>query len=170
MAGVLVHCGAGISRASTVTIAYLMHSMGVSFREGYRIVKEARPFCHPNEGFVKQLKAYGKQLKARREKRGVDAEYAAMVKQAKVAEQYGHHAASARGGGKAEYAAMVKQVKEAAAADVKVAGKYGGTTKQPKAGGRAAEAQRILAEKQQAGRRRGSKRAAARRTGLNFMG
>lgn len=59
---VLVHCGAGISRASTVTLAYLMHDLRLPLDQAYNLVKSVRPCIHPNPGFVKQLRAYEKQL------------------------------------------------------------------------------------------------------------
>lgn len=54
---VLVHCNAGVSRTSTVTIAYLMQFEGMSFDTAYRFVKEKRPAIQPNAGFRKQLQA-----------------------------------------------------------------------------------------------------------------
>jgi protein-tyrosine phosphatase len=59
---VLVHCGAGISRASTVTIAYLMHDLRLRLDQAYSLVKSVRPCIHPNVGFVRQLRAYEKHL------------------------------------------------------------------------------------------------------------
>ncbi|XP_063377839.1 probable dual specificity protein phosphatase DDB_G0283417 [Cydia fagiglandana] len=54
---VLVHCNAGVSRTSTVAIAYLMQYKGMEFEEAYRLVKEKRPAIRPNDGFKRQLQA-----------------------------------------------------------------------------------------------------------------
>lgn len=55
---VLVHCNAGVSRAASIVMAYLMRHYGMSFDEAFRFVKSKRSFVRPNEGFVKQLKEY----------------------------------------------------------------------------------------------------------------
>ncbi|XP_013197623.1 probable dual specificity protein phosphatase DDB_G0283417 [Amyelois transitella] len=52
---VLVHCNAGVSRTSLVTIGYLMHYYNMIYDEAYRVVKEKRPAIQPNAGFRKQL-------------------------------------------------------------------------------------------------------------------
>ncbi|KAK3931174.1 tRNA pseudouridine synthase-like 1 [Frankliniella fusca] len=52
---VLVHCNAGVSRAPTVVIAYLMTFKGLKFNEASALVKEKRPASKPNAGFVQQL-------------------------------------------------------------------------------------------------------------------
>ena len=44
-----------MSRSSTIVIAHLMLSRGMSLREAHDLVKERRPFIEPNEGFAKQL-------------------------------------------------------------------------------------------------------------------
>ncbi|CAL8096450.1 unnamed protein product [Orchesella dallaii] len=53
---VLVHCNAGISRAPSVVIAYLMQHEYLSFHKAWEEVKTARPVIKPNEGFLKQLR------------------------------------------------------------------------------------------------------------------
>jgi protein-tyrosine phosphatase len=35
---VLIHCFAGVSRSSTITISYLMKQHGMSFTEAYKLV------------------------------------------------------------------------------------------------------------------------------------
>lgn len=52
---VLVHCNAGVSRAATVGIAYLMQYQGMGFDAAYSYVKEKRPAIQPNDGFKKQF-------------------------------------------------------------------------------------------------------------------
>lgn len=51
----LIHCFAGISRSSTIVIAYLMKYKNMRLGEAYDLVKAKRPQIHPNEGFWKQL-------------------------------------------------------------------------------------------------------------------
>ncbi|KAG2377441.1 hypothetical protein C9374_009352 [Naegleria lovaniensis] len=60
---VLVHCAAGISRSSTICIAYLMRKFNITLREAFFIVKKARSTVLPNEGFFKQLLELEKQLR-----------------------------------------------------------------------------------------------------------
>ncbi|XP_024237642.1 dual specificity protein phosphatase 19-like [Oncorhynchus tshawytscha] len=55
---VLVHCNAGVSRAASVLIGYLMYREGLGFDEAFAVVKEARPSIRPNPGFHEQLKNY----------------------------------------------------------------------------------------------------------------
>lgn len=54
----LVHCQKGMSRSSTLVIAYLMKKFSVSYDDAYRFVKSIRPIVSPNSGFRKQLKKY----------------------------------------------------------------------------------------------------------------
>lgn len=53
---VLVHCRAGISRSSTIVIAYLIQKDRLSFEDALQLVRSSRPIVMPNKGFVKQLK------------------------------------------------------------------------------------------------------------------
>lgn len=64
MAGgcVLVHCNAGVSRAASIVIAYLMKHYGMNYDEAHRFVKSKRSFIRPNVGFVEQLKEYEAKL------------------------------------------------------------------------------------------------------------
>ncbi|XP_026271980.1 dual specificity protein phosphatase 19 [Frankliniella occidentalis] len=52
---VLVHCNAGVSRAPTVVIAFLMSYKGLTFNEASEYVKKKRPASKPNAGFLQQL-------------------------------------------------------------------------------------------------------------------
>jgi len=54
----LVHCAAGISRSSTIVIAYLMQAMQFSLTEAFKYVREKRPIISPNDGFSRQLQVY----------------------------------------------------------------------------------------------------------------
>lgn len=55
---VLVHCNAGVSRAASVVIGYLIYTEGLSFNDAFSLVKTARPVICPNPGFMEQLKKY----------------------------------------------------------------------------------------------------------------
>lgn len=52
---VFIHCQLGLSRSPTIVIAYLMHSMNISFSIAHSIVKRARGFISINDGFIQQL-------------------------------------------------------------------------------------------------------------------
>eukprot|EP00696_Hemimastix_kukwesjijk_P000318 gnl/Hemi2/10449_TR3610_c0_g1_i1.p1 gnl/Hemi2/10449_TR3610_c0_g1~~gnl/Hemi2/10449_TR3610_c0_g1_i1.p1 ORF type:complete len:322 (+),score=118.24 gnl/Hemi2/10449_TR3610_c0_g1_i1:131-1096(+) len=55
---VLVHCQAGISRSSTLVIAWLMRCMNMTLKEAFATVKKSRPCVMPNPGFQRQLELY----------------------------------------------------------------------------------------------------------------
>lgn len=61
--GLLVHCAAGISRAATITAAYLMKRFRLSPSAALWLIRERRSCVRPNNGFMKQLEAYHQQLK-----------------------------------------------------------------------------------------------------------
>eukprot|EP01095_Lingulamoeba_sp_RSL-Kostka_P006600 TRINITY_DN207_c0_g1_i1.p1 TRINITY_DN207_c0_g1~~TRINITY_DN207_c0_g1_i1.p1 ORF type:complete len:233 (-),score=55.87 TRINITY_DN207_c0_g1_i1:284-982(-) len=52
---VLVHCHAGISRSSTITLSYLMKYHEMTFKEAYEHLQSKREIICPNEGFCKVL-------------------------------------------------------------------------------------------------------------------
>lgn len=54
----LVHCKAGISRSSSIVIAYLMKTRKWSLNRALNYVKNRRTIINPNPGFMKQLKEY----------------------------------------------------------------------------------------------------------------
>jgi len=56
--GVLVHCAAGISRSSSIIVAYLMKKENLFVEEALSSVRNARPIVSPNCGFMKQLKMW----------------------------------------------------------------------------------------------------------------
>ncbi|KAK2154780.1 hypothetical protein LSH36_257g01004 [Paralvinella palmiformis] len=58
----LVHCVAGVSRSTSICLAYLMKYRGMTLIDAYRFVKKARPVIRPNVGFFKQLIEYEKKL------------------------------------------------------------------------------------------------------------
>lgn len=55
---VFVHCFAGMSRAPSAVMAYLMWAQGLSLKEAASTVKAARRQTQPNSGFWKQLEEY----------------------------------------------------------------------------------------------------------------
>eukprot|EP01112_Ceratiomyxa_fruticulosa_P005789 TRINITY_DN16631_c0_g1_i1.p1 TRINITY_DN16631_c0_g1~~TRINITY_DN16631_c0_g1_i1.p1 ORF type:complete len:452 (-),score=99.19 TRINITY_DN16631_c0_g1_i1:21-1376(-) len=57
-AKILVHCAMGISRSSSIAIAYLMKKYQWSYEKAHSFVKQARSCIKPNPGFAKQLLTY----------------------------------------------------------------------------------------------------------------
>jgi hypothetical protein len=51
----LVHCGAGVSRASYMTCGLLMAARCYGFQEALADLRAARPVANPNAGFVAHL-------------------------------------------------------------------------------------------------------------------
>ncbi len=58
---VLVHCMHGQSRSATIVIAYLMWKKKMNYDEAFTFVNNRRKIF-PNEGFIEQLKLFGKLL------------------------------------------------------------------------------------------------------------
>jgi len=52
---ILVHCTSGVSRSSTLVLAYLMQTGHVSVREALSTARRSRPCVEPNFGFWRQL-------------------------------------------------------------------------------------------------------------------
>ncbi|XP_023347829.1 dual specificity protein phosphatase 19 [Eurytemora carolleeae] len=50
-----VHCNAGVSRAPTVVIGYLVLKQSMDFTSALEMVKQARTCAKPNQGFMNQL-------------------------------------------------------------------------------------------------------------------
>ena len=48
---VYLHCFAGISRSSTIAIAYLMNTKKMNYKNAYELVKSKREAIEPNKGF-----------------------------------------------------------------------------------------------------------------------
>lgn len=61
---VLVHCGAGISRAPTIVASYLMKRLHISSTAAVELIQCQRSVASPNSGFREQLREYGRKLKA----------------------------------------------------------------------------------------------------------
>ena len=55
---VYVHCTAGISRSTTIVVAYLMSSLGLTHGEALGHIHRCRDTVCPNEGFLAQLDAF----------------------------------------------------------------------------------------------------------------
>jgi len=59
---VLVHCVAGISRSTTLVLAYLMKYKNMSLKDAYNLVKSKRKIIKPNPGFWSQLVEFEKEV------------------------------------------------------------------------------------------------------------
>ncbi|KAJ5238515.1 hypothetical protein N7468_003134 [Penicillium chermesinum] len=57
---VLVHCAMGKSRSATICIAYLLHQQrrNLTPQAALALIREGRPLCEPNDGFMSQLELY----------------------------------------------------------------------------------------------------------------
>lgn len=53
-----VHCVAGVSRSSTITLAYIMPWLGLDFESAFAFLRSRREFASPNFGFEIQLKDF----------------------------------------------------------------------------------------------------------------
>ena len=64
---VFVHCQQGVSRSSSIVIAYLMYKRRLLFSAAHKFVKDRRGIAEPNAGFICALLAFHERLtKARR--------------------------------------------------------------------------------------------------------
>ncbi|KAG7391722.1 hypothetical protein PHYPSEUDO_003797 [Phytophthora pseudosyringae] len=59
---ILVHCNKGVSRSSSMVVAYLMKLRAMSFEQALAFAVERRPMANPNESFRRQLQEYGRRL------------------------------------------------------------------------------------------------------------
>lgn len=59
---VLIHCREGVSRSSTMVIAYLMWRYAKPFEAAHEMIRRVRMICNPNTGFTCQLIVLGKRL------------------------------------------------------------------------------------------------------------
>eukprot|EP00039_Didymoeca_costata_P030853 m.31741 g.31741 ORF g.31741 m.31741 type:complete len:304 (-) comp8344_c0_seq1:1473-2384(-) len=55
---ILVHCISGVSRSTSVIMAYIMESQKLDCPHAFRVLKKAHRPAVPNEGFVQQLKLF----------------------------------------------------------------------------------------------------------------
>jgi dual specificity phosphatase 12 len=57
----LILCSnAGVSRSASFVIAYMIREQRMKFEEALAFVQNKRPVVFPNNGFIKQLREYGK--------------------------------------------------------------------------------------------------------------
>lgn len=63
----LVHCFAGISRSATLVISYMMKREKLSTFQAIKRCKKIRNVVNPNNGFIKQLIEYAKELNTHKE-------------------------------------------------------------------------------------------------------
>jgi len=59
---VLVHCAAGISRSSSLVLAYLMKYRHYDLRKAFNLVKSSRRVVRPNNGFFQKLIDYERSI------------------------------------------------------------------------------------------------------------
>lgn len=57
---VFVHCGGGVSRSSTIVIAYIMRTKKIPMIQVKDFIFDCRSIISPNKSFEKQLKTYEK--------------------------------------------------------------------------------------------------------------
>ncbi|KAJ3371536.1 hypothetical protein GGF31_003145 [Allomyces arbusculus] len=62
----LVHCFAGVSRSTSLVLAYLMSAQGCTLAQAYHATFRSRPVIQPNEGFSKKLQKLEKELRGTR--------------------------------------------------------------------------------------------------------
>jgi protein-tyrosine phosphatase len=60
---VLVHCAAGISRASMVMCGYLIRHRGMTYDQAMKHITTRRPLANPNETFTMHLKEYSRKMR-----------------------------------------------------------------------------------------------------------
>ena len=60
---VFVHCRKGVSRSSSIVIAYLMFHFKKSFDEAYDFALKKKSNIQPNDNFIKQLKQFDDMIK-----------------------------------------------------------------------------------------------------------
>lgn len=56
----MIHCAVGVSRSVTLTVAYVMTVTGLTYPQALSVVQYRRPIANPNDGFKRQLEAFGK--------------------------------------------------------------------------------------------------------------
>ena len=59
---VYIHCAAGVSRSTTITISYIMSALQLGYEKARELVSSKHSMTYPNFGFVEQLKKYEETL------------------------------------------------------------------------------------------------------------
>jgi len=59
---VLVNCNMGVSRSTTIVLAYIIKKTRMDLASALALCRRHRACCNPNHGFIKQLKKYEKLL------------------------------------------------------------------------------------------------------------
>lgn len=59
---VLIHCREGVSRSSTMIIAYLMWKYSLPYDTAHERLRRVRTICNPNTGFICELLKLGRRL------------------------------------------------------------------------------------------------------------
>ena len=62
--GVYIHCAAGVGRAPTTAVAYLV-SAGMTPDEAWAVVRRGRPFIRPKVGQFEQIDRYYREIRSR---------------------------------------------------------------------------------------------------------
>uniref|UniRef100_A0A6J0US30 Dual specificity protein phosphatase 15 n=1 Tax=Pogona vitticeps TaxID=103695 RepID=A0A6J0US30_9SAUR len=73
----LVHCLAGISRSTTIVLAYVMAVTQLGWQEALEAVKAVRPVANPNPGFRQQLEEYESSRSAQKIHQRLERKYGA---------------------------------------------------------------------------------------------
>ena len=60
---IFVHCHAGISRSSTITISYMIKYLGYDPGQALFNIRKGRNIANPNRSFWKELEIFGKKFK-----------------------------------------------------------------------------------------------------------
>jgi len=53
---ILIHCVKGVSRSSSILIAYLIVMENYSFDDAFNLIKKERSICNPNKNLIDQLR------------------------------------------------------------------------------------------------------------------
>jgi len=68
---VLVNCNMGVSRSTTIVLAYIIKKTTMELDNALALCRSFRPCCNPNHGFIKQLQRYHRQIQERNSRRSV---------------------------------------------------------------------------------------------------
>jgi len=60
---ILVNCNLGVSRSTTVVLAYIIKKTGMTVDSALALCRRCRPCCNPNHGFIKQLERWHRQTR-----------------------------------------------------------------------------------------------------------